>query len=359
MNPIRDRLVPEPIQNLKAYFPPAGGGSVRLDANESPFVLPDPINLKIKTALDRLYLNRYPDPSSASLRKSFASRFGCVPDQVLVGNGSDELIATLLWTFRGHGEGKTPCVLLPVPTFGMYAIGAAAAGYQVVRVPLRPDLTPDLEAMTLKIREVDPNLVFLSSPNNPTGGLFSAGEIEAVLDAARGIVVVDEAYADFSQEPTWCSRVDAYPNLVVLRTLSKVGGAALRCGFLVGSPDLLKEMNKVRQPFNVSSFTQAAGEIMLENFDLLMDRVLITVAQRDHLGATLNEWGYKVHPSRANFFLMQAGGREGELSTFLHQAGIVVRFLSRLEVIGDALRITVGEARENMVLLERIRSFSL
>ncbi|UCF30889.1 MAG: histidinol-phosphate transaminase [bacterium] len=358
MASVKERLVPEAIRGLEAYAPPEGKHPVRLNANENPFALPEPVMGKIRAVLGACPLNRYPDPSCRNLRDAFARRFGCRSDHVMAGNGSDELIALLLWTFRRGSSTGSPAVMVPSPTFNMYVIGALAAGFEVERVPLTADLKLDIDEMIRRTRRVDPNILFLSNPNNPTGTVFGQSEVKAVLEACRGVVVVDEAYGDFSREPTWCPHVEEYPNLVVLRTLSKVGGAALRCGFMVAQPDLIEEVNKVRQPFNVGTLTQEAGTILLEHFHLIEKQIEDVIVQRDTLAAGLAEGGLTVFPSAANFLLVQAEGREAQLSAFLHRQGIVVKFLPRLDVVGDALRITVGTAEENKALLEGVKTFS-
>ncbi|TNF50741.1 aminotransferase class I/II-fold pyridoxal phosphate-dependent enzyme, partial [bacterium] len=170
-------------------------------------------------------------------------------------------------------------------------------------------------------------------------------------------VVVDEAYGDFSGESSWAPEVASVGNLAVLRTLSKVGAAAIRCGFLVTGSDLLREVNKVRFPFNLSRYTQVAGEAFLRNYELVHSQVAAIVRERDRLAVQLEKLNLRIFPSRGNFFLVQCGGREEELWRFLQDGGIVVKFLSRLPVTGDALRITVGTPEENDLFINRSRDF--
>jgi len=350
-------LLPEELSGLTAYDPPKGGCPVRLDANECPYP-PDPqIVDEIREMLEGVDLNRYPDPASEDLRSAFALRFGCPTENVMAGNGSDELIGLLAWTLRGSRGGKPPVVVVPVPTFGMYSIAARAAGYTVQEIPLGPGLEPDMEAMLRAVREQRPSLVFLSNPNNPTGTFYSRDQIRALLDVSSGLVVVDEAYGDFSGEPSWATEVQSSGNLAVLRTLSKIGAAALRCGFLVASTDLLREVNKVRFPFNLSRYTQAAGEVFLRRYDLVKTQVTAVVKERGRLSREFEKIGFAVFPSRGNFLFVQCAGREEALWRFLQETGIMVKFLSRLPVTGDALRITVGSPEENDLLLNRSRGF--
>ncbi len=351
------RLLPKDLVKLSAYNPPDGDCRVRLDANESPYP-PDPLILEeIRRALEGMPLNRYPDPASRGLRSAFAHRFNCPVEKVMAGNGSDELIGLLIWTLRGNQGKAPPVVVVPTPTFAMYSVAALAAGFTVHEVPLGPELEPDMEVMLRVVREKKPNIVFLSNPNNPTGTFYSIEQVNALLDASSGLVVVDEAYGDFSGEASWVPEVASVGNLAVLRTLSKVGAAALRCGFLITGSDLLQEVNKVRSPFNLSRYTQIAGEVFLRNYELVHAQVAAIVKERDRLAMKLEKLGFKVFPSRGNFFLMNCGGREEALWCFLQDGGIVVKFLSRLPVTGDALRITVGTPEENDHLIGRSRDF--
>lgn len=351
------RLLPKGLAGLSAYSPPAGDCRVRLDANESPYP-PHPVILEeVRKALEATHLNRYPDPVSTGLRSAFASRFSCPVEIVMAGNGSDELIALLIWTLRGSRGGRPPAVVVPTPTFAMYSIAAQTAGYEVHEVPLGPELEPDMEEMLRAVRDQKPSLVFLSNPNNPTGTFFSREQIQAFLEASSGLVVVDEAYGDFSGEESWVPEVSSFGNLAVLRTLSKVGAAALRCGFLIASSDLLREINKVRFPFNLSRYTQVAGEIFLRHYDLVSPQVKNIVRERTRLAVEFEKLGFKVFPSRGNFLLVQCGGREEALWRFLHERGIMIRFLSRLPVTGDALRVTAGSPEENDLLISRSKDF--
>ena len=351
------RFLPEGLARLSAYAPPDGDYQVRLDANESPYS-PSPVVIEeIRSALVEMPLNRYPDPASRGLRNAFARWFDCPGERVMAGNGSDELIGLLIWTLRGTQGGDPPVIVVPTPTFAMYSIAATAAGYDVHEVPLGPDLKPDMEAMLRAVREKRPSIVFLSNPNNPTGTFYSREQVQALLEASTGLVVVDEAYGDFSGQPSWAPEAASVSNLAVLRTLSKVGGAALRCGFLITGSDLLKEVNKVRFPFNLSRYTQVAGEVFLRNYELIQSQVAAIVKERDRLEVELKSLDFKVFPSRGNFFLVQCGGREEVLWRFLQDGGIVIKFLSRLPVTGDALRITVGTPEENDLLIARSKDF--
>lgn len=350
-------LVPKGLASLSAYSPTQGEYKVRLDANECPYPPDQSVIDDIVKALKGISLNRYPDPVSGNLRSAFADRFGCPVENVMAGNGSDELIGLLLWTLRGNQNDGPSTVVLPAPTFAMYSIAAQAAGYDVHEVPLSPKLEPDMDAMLKAVKEKRPSIVFISNPNNPTGTFYSRELINTLLESATGLVVVDEAYGDFSGEASWVPEVASVGNLAVLRTLSKVGAAALRCGFLAAGSDLLREVNKVRFPFNLSRHTQIAGEIFLRKYDLVRGQVAAIVKERERVAGELRKAGMRVFPSRGNFLLVQCGGREEALWRFLQEGSIVVKFLPRLPVAGDALRITVGTCEENDLLISRTKGF--
>lgn len=351
------RLLPKSLASLSAYNPPEGNFRVRLDANESPYPPHPAVMNEISEALGDMSLNRYPDPGSRDLRKAFADRFGCPAENVMAGNGSDELIGLLLWTLRGNRQDDQPVVIVPTPTFAMYAITAQAVGYEVYEVPLGAGLEPDMDAMLQAVREKRPSIVFISNPNNPTGTFYSKEKIQLLLEASTGLIVVDEAYGDFSGDTSWTPEVTSISNLAVLRTLSKVGGAALRCGFLAADIGLLQEVNKVRSPFNLSRYTQIAGEALLRNYDLVQSQVTAVIGERGRLAEHLKKLGLQVFPSRGNFLFVQCGGKEEALWRFLQENSIVVKFLVHLPVTGDALRITVGSQEQNDLLLSQVRDF--
>jgi histidinol-phosphate aminotransferase len=342
---------------MTAYQAPAGSWPVKLDANESPYLPGGGLAGKMARALAQVDPRRYPDPASTDIRTAFAARFGCQVSNVLAGNGSDELIGLVLAACSQGSGHKEPSVLVVEPTFAMYRIGSIAAGYQVAEALLGPQMEPDMEGILAPIRSAEPNIVFISNPNNPTGTLFSSEDIHTVLDAASGLVVVDEAYGDYSGVASMVPQVDRRTNLAVMRTLSKVGGAALRCGFLAAPGGLAEELNKVRQPFNVSSYTQAAARVLLENYEQLESAAREVIKERERLSGALQELGLTVFPSAANFVMIKCRGAEQELALFLQEEGIMVRSLPGLPVADDALRITVGSSTDNDALLERTRIF--
>ncbi len=348
----RDHLRPG-LAALSPYRPcGAGAGGralVRLDANESPFP-PEPDELEdFRAALDAVALERYPDPSGAPLREAFARLYGVDPGQILLGNGSDELIATLVTAFAGAA---VPKVLFPAPTFGEYAAIAVARGAVPLAVPLGPAFELDEPLVASVMRRERPGLAFFASPNNPTGNRFdraALGRLAAVLDAA---LVVDEAYADFDGE-TCLDLVGRAPGLFVLRSLSKIGLAGLRIGALVASREAVLELDKVRRPFNVSAPSMALACAALARPDRLARRIRRIAASRAALAAALSRVpGLVVVPSAANFVLVRVPGA-ARLHARLLARGIVVRRFSE-PPLADCLRITAGTELENRAVVEAL-----
>lgn len=348
------------VRALTAYHAgpeAAPGRRVKLDANESPFALGEAIRGAIADELARaladVELHRYPDPEARELRGALARDLGVAVDEVLATNGSDEAIQLLLVATAGPGV----TVLAPAPTFVMYELGARALGLRYVGVPLRSDYTLDVPDFLATIEREQPRLVFLAWPNNPTGGLVTdAAGIEAILDACAGaacraLVVVDEAYAHYSGVSV-LPRLRARPNLVVLRTLSKIGLAGIRLGMLLAGPGLVTEINKVRPPYNVNALSQAAARVVLRHADLVRENAARIVRERDRVLEALRALpGVTPFASAANFFLMRTESGGDTVHAGLLSRSIVVRNFSRLPLLADCLRVTVGAAEENDAFL--------
>ncbi|MGW8273304.1 MAG: histidinol-phosphate transaminase, partial [Thermodesulfovibrionales bacterium] len=288
------RLVKSNVRSLAPYKVTDVQCRIKLDANESPYGFSRALN-----ALGALKTNRYPDPEARELRRILGRVWGVGEDSILQGNGSDELIFYLVATFGGP-------VLFPVPTFSMYAIIATVFGERTVEVPLKEDFRLDGSVMLREVRRCRPRLIFLSSPNNPTGNNFSLRVLEAVIRESRGIVVIDEAYQPFSPRDSMIPMITRYPNLVVMRTLSKIGLAALRTGFIVGRPEVIAEVNKVRLPFNVNALSQAVAARVLKHPEAITRVVSAVVRERDRLSSGMRKIkGIRVFPSDANFVLFR------------------------------------------------------
>ena len=346
----RDRLR-ETIWAGAAFRPfdygSAGPGLVRLDSNESAFP-PDSDEMRsFQEELGKLALNRYPDVSGKPLREALARRWSVEPDQILLGNGSEELISILTLAFGGGARGTAAKVLYPEPTFNQYEALARAYGAQPMAVPLDADFRLDEGFFAQAIQRARPALAFFASPNNPTGNRFDANvlcRLAALLDAA---FIVDEAYADFGGE-TLIPRLSATPGLFVLRSLSKIGLAGLRLGALVGPRDAIAELDKVRLPWNVNVVSLALGCATLRHPERLERRIRATVELRGSLERGLRALpGLSVCPSDTNFVLVRTPADAGAVFAGLLARGVLVKNVSAPGALAGCLRITVGTSLEN------------
>lgn len=357
-------LRPE-LEELRAYVPHDPPGiEVKLDANEAPAATSPAIREAVTRAVAAVALERYPDPRALRLKEAIAKRTGARPDDLLLGTGSDEVIA-LLQTALARPQGKNPqaVVLTPVPTFVMYRITARGHGWKPVEVPL--DATWDLDVGMTKraIEMMQPSLVFVASPNNPTGNRMTEGRLADVVAAAKdAVAIVDEAYIDYSGEGAsvrgWRT---THRHLGILRTVSKIGLAALRVGWLEADAGLVAEVDKVRQPFNVSATSQAAAAAVLEEaWDEVQADVARIVAARRAMAAAIAELdGFVVTPSAANFLWVKTPMPSEEVFRALVEQKILVRsFHAAGGRMASQLRITVGTDTENARLVEGLRSIA-
>jgi histidinol-phosphate aminotransferase len=347
------RLIRPEIHALQAYHVPDSAGLIKLDAMENPYTWPEALKQEWLEILRTVPINRYPDPSARSLRAQLKQSLAMPAGMdVLLGNGSDELIQLVLIGVARPGA----VVLAPTPTFVMYAMIATFVGMQFVGVPLATDFGLDLAAIRAAIKQHQPAVVFLAYPNNPTGNLFDATDIESILREAPGLVVLDEAYHAFAQQ-SFMSRLGQYDNLLVMRTLSKQGLAGLRLGILAGDPAWLAELDKLRLPYNINSLTQASAEFALQHMDVLDEQATRLRAERERLLqelATLT--GVRVWPSAANFILFRTDASADTVFAALRQQGVLIKNLSGAAgVLANCLRVTVGTPEENTAFLAALR----
>jgi histidinol-phosphate aminotransferase len=342
-------LVRPEILALKAYPVPSSEGMVKLDAMENPYTLPEALRRELAAALARVDVNRYPTPRPQQLREAIARRMK-VPAgmEVLLGNGSDELISILITALARPGA----TVMYPSPTFVMYSIGATFSGMRAVAVPLRDDFSLDADAFIARMQAEKPALVFIAYPNNPTGVLYPEQDVVRIIKACPGLVVLDEAYHVFAGK-TFIGRISELPNLVVIRTVSKLGLAGIRLGYLVGRPEWVAQLDKVRPPYNVSVLTQAAALFMLERLEVLEEQAARIRADRAQLGASLKALrGVTVFPSEANFFLIRVPDADRTFAALKQQNVLVRNFHPGIR---DCLRVTVGTPDENRILVTALR----
>ncbi|PMS20787.1 histidinol-phosphate transaminase [Trinickia dabaoshanensis] len=337
------------VLSMTTYAVADATGFVKLDAMENPFPLPAPLAAQLGEVLAAVALNRYPEPRPAALIEKLKAVMG-VPAgaDVLLGNGSDELISMIAVACAKPGAK----LLAPVPGFVMYQMSAKFAHLEFVGVPHRADLTLDTDAMVAAIAEHKPAIVYLAYPNNPTGTLYPDADIERVIEQAKGsLVVIDEAYQPFAQK-SWIGRVLQYENVVVMRTVSKLGLAGIRLGYLVGAPAWLTEFDKVRPPYNVNVLTQAAAEFMLEHVDVLEGQAAELRAERAKLAAALAALsGASVFPSAANFLLVRVPDSDAAFNALLN-AKVLVKNVGKMHpLLTNCLRLTVGAPNENAQML--------
>lgn len=342
------------VRGWQAYHVPDAAGMVKLDAMENPYTLPPELQAQLAQRLAAAELNRYPVPSYTRLKQEICARLG-VPAgyDVLLGNGSDELISILSVACAVPGRK----VLAPEPGFVMYQVSALSAGLDYVGVPLRPDFTLDLPAMLAAMQEHRPAITYLAYPNNPTGTLFSEDEVLRIVEAAApyGLVVVDEAYQPFAPS-SLMHALPQFNNLVVMRTVSKLGLAGIRLGYMSAAPALLREFDKVRPPYNVNVLTETAALFVLEHLDVLEAQAARLRAAREGLMARLAALeGVEVFPSAANFVLARVPDA-GKVFDALARRKVLVKNAGKMHaLLQNCLRITVSTEKENAAFLAALQ----
>lgn len=348
------RWVRPEIRAINAYHVPDPGNLIKLDAMENPYHWPEEMVREWLELLRKTNVNRYPDPAARALTAGLRKAMD-VPETmgVLLGNGSDEIIQILALALGG--EGRT--VLAPEPGFVMYRMIATFSGMEYVGVPLAQDFSLDLPAMLEAIERHDPAVIYLAYPNNPTGNLFGEGEMETIIRAANGLVVVDEAYHAFAGR-SFMPRLGEFDNLLVMRTVSKLGLAGLRLGMLAGPQAWLAEFDKVRLPYNINVLTQASAEYALRHLGVFDEQTRRIREERTRLLAEMARLdGIAVYPSAANFILFRApAGRADEVFEGIRRAGVLIKNMKATSgPLADCLRVTVGTAEENDAFLEGLR----
>lgn len=315
-----------------------GSASVFLDANENPYNAP---------------YNRYPDPMQWRLKERISEIKGVPVASIFLGNGSDEPIDLLLRAFCEPGKEK---MLTTDPTYGMYQVAAEVNNVACVKVPLRDDFSLDLPALLARIDDAT-KLIYLCSPNNPTGNSLGHDVIREVLRHFRGIVVVDEAYIDFSAGPSFLRELGEWPNLVVLQTLSKAWGcAAIRLGMAFASPEIIGVLNKIKYPYNVNLLTQEKALELLDE-DRMRTQLAQILQERTRLRRDLSAIPLvrRIYPTDANFLLVDVGDADGVYHKLVEE-GIIVRNRNRVTLCRGCLRITVGTPEEDDKLLAALRN---
>ena len=342
------------IRELAPYHVPDSSGLIKMDAMENPYHWPEDLHGEWLSILADVVVNRYPDPQARGVQQKLRAVMNIPADMdVILGNGSDELIQIIALAFSGPGR----VILAPEPTFSMYRMIALFTGMKFVGVPLRDDFSLDASAMLQSIRQHQPAVVFLAYPNNPTGNLFDRAQVDAIIKASPGLVVIDEAYHAFAGD-SYMSQLGAYDNLVVMRTLSKMGLAGLRLGFLAGPPIWLREFEKVRLPYNINVLTQVSVAFALDHVLVFDGQTAAIRASREQMMSELQRIdGVRPYPSHANFILFRMpSGRAVPIFEGLKRAGILIKNLHRADSpLAECLRVTVGTPEENTCFLTALR----
>ena len=353
---IASKVVRPEIQAMQAYHVSDATGLVKLDVMESPYRLPPELAAEIGRVVAGVALNRYPVPTATELRalirKVMQVPAGC---DVLLGNGSDECIQYVTAALAKEGA----VVMAPAPSFAMFAMHALFYRLRFVGVPLREDFSLDIDAFLAAIEKERPALVWLAYPNNPTGNAFPIGDIERILRAAPGLVVIDEAYQPFAGA-SFMPRLAEFENLVVMRTVSKIGMAGLRLGYVCGRPEWIDAFNKTRSPFNINVLTEAVAIKLLQNKAVLDAQAAEVLKERERVKPELERIaGLAVYPSAANFLLARVrGGRGAGTRVFerMKQQGVLVKdFSGGHPLLENCLRLTIGTPDENRTMVAALR----
>jgi len=343
MMEIKD-LIRENIKSLEAYssardeFKAMSSEFVFIDANENPF---------------DTGLNRYPDPQQNLVKEALSKLKGISKEQILLGNGSDEVLDLI---FRVFCEPREDNVIVLPPTYGMYEVLANTNAIELVKIPLVENFQPNVKEI-VKVQDAKTKVLFLCSPNNPTANSFDASSIETLIKEFNGIVVIDEAYIDFSIEDSWLGRLDEFPNLIVTQTLSKAYGlAAIRLGICYASKEIISILNKIKPPYNVNQLTQDVALQSLLNQEKVKNNITAIISERNQLIRDLQnvEIVEKVYSSDANFLLVQVDDANLRYKQLV-KLGIIVRNRTTQILCDNCLRFTVGTADENKKLINTLK----
>lgn len=358
------RLRPE-LAAMHAYrVPRIPGIEVKLDANESPFQLSSEMREALAQHLAAVPLNRYPDPTSAGLRALIAQEYGVAPESLLFGNGSDEIIQILITCFAEPRAGQERArIFYPSPSFSVFQLFAETHGLEACSAPLNELFELDLAATRDVLARQRPNIAFFARPNNPTGTLWP-GEVllQLATEFRDTLIVSDEAYGEYASG-SLVDKLAAHPNLMVMKTLSKVGLAAVRVGFAIARPEVIAELDKARAPYNISSLNQAAAQWALRHCrQALRDHCAEVVRERERVARELvKHLDLQVFASEANLLLFRVGSKGAGEGPRLWQAlcdkGVLIRCFGTTGALADCLRVTIGSAEENTRFLAAVRDY--
>lgn len=343
------------VRALSAYKVADASGFIKLDAMENPYTWPEDIKQEWLKVVHAAEINRYPDPEAKSLCR-ILKQYNNISDEsaILLGNGSDEIIQLLLMALP-----KNSCVMAPEPSFVMYKQIALCLGLDYHGLPLQADsFDLDLPALLESIEKHQPEVIFLAYPNNPTGNLFDTDAIKSIISHSKGLVVLDEAYAPFT-DASFIKELENYSNLLVMRTVSKLGLAGLRLGFIAGNPTIIEQLNKVRLPYNINILTQCSAEFALSKPEMFQEQTETLRNERARMFLQLSTLpGISPFPSSANFILFKTPkDKATEIFELLKEKGILIKNLAPQKgLLTDCLRVTIGKPEENNVFINALKS---
>lgn len=348
-----NKLIKPAILEAKAYHVPDSSDFIKLDAMENPYVWPDDIKTAWSQYMQQAELNRYPDASTSELRENLAAILN-LPDNtaMMFGNGSDELIQIILLALNKSSN----VVMAPEPGFVMYKLLSSLLELDYVGVPLNEDFSLNLPAMLESIEKNKPAVIFIAWPNNPTGNMFDQNDIETIIKATSGLVVIDEAYHVFAQK-SMMSCVQKYPNVLLMRTLSKLGLAGLRLGIMFAAPEWIAEFEKLRLPYNIGTLNQLSANFILENISLLEQQAGQIRSDRTDVFNTLsNIKGVEAWPSEANFILFRVAEKGAEYvhAELLKHKILIKKLHGAHPLLDNCLRVTIGTKEENEIFLSKL-----
>jgi histidinol-phosphate aminotransferase len=345
--------IKDSVRALRAYTMAPDRASVKLNQNENPWDAPLAIKQEtLKRLADRAW-SRYPDFSPLRLHERLAEFCDWSPEGIIAGNGSNELIQALLMVTIGAGNR----VLINEPTFALYRQITTVLGGEVLSVPLTSELSFDMKALRAAVRSTDPDVVIICSPNNPTGCVMESSDLVSLLEETRGLVVVDEAYFEFSGQ-TVVPLLKQHANLVVLRTFSKaMAMAGLRVGYLLAAPELVREVAKAVLPYNLNIVSQTAAEVAIEMHEAALQPLVQTIVdERDRLYRELSDIeGLSPLKSRANFMVVRSAIEPRRVFAELLKQDILIRDVSGYPMLDDYFRVSVGTPEENDLLVKALR----
>lgn len=347
------------IKGIQAYQVADASGLIKLDAMENPYQLSEQLRAELRVKLSEAELNRYPDPSASRLRNKLKQVMQVPEDKsIVLGNGSDELIQMLAMAVAEDDV----CLMSFDPGFVMYRMIADFVGIKYAGVALREDFSLDMEKTRQAINQYRPAIIFIAYPNNPSANCYKENEIEEIIAMAPGMVVLDEAYHPFAQR-SFMQRLTEFDNLLVMRTVSKMGLAGLRLGLLCGHPDIINEIDKIRLPYNINVLTQISAEFVLDNIAELDQQAKKIRDERELLSEAMNAIsGLEVFPSQANFILFRVldgdkNSSANDVFASIKQDGVLIKNMKADEgLLKNCLRVTVGTAEENKAFLAALVS---